>query len=221
MATQIHADRSQRALVHGARLPWVASPEAGVERRMLERVGDEVALASTIVRYAQGSFFSPHTHALGEEFMVLDGIFSDEEGDYPPGTYVRNPPGSKHAPFSREGCIIFVKLRQMQTDEVESVRLYANDRQWTEVAPGYERALLYSNGRISVCVERARPGARVPPRAMPGGEEVFVLTGTLQLLEPDRPVLEAWSWLRQPGAQHSEFVSETGALWWVKRGHLP
>ena len=79
----------------------------------------------------------------------------------------------------------------MQTDEAESVRLYANDRQWTEIAPGYERALLYSNGRISVCVERARPGARVPPRAMPGGEEVFVLTGTLQLLEPDRPALEA------------------------------
>jgi quercetin dioxygenase-like cupin family protein len=221
MATQIHADRGQRALVHGASLPWVASPEPGVERRMLERVGGEVAVASTIVRYAQGSFFSPHTHALGEEFIVLDGIFSDEEGDYPPGTYVRNPPGSKHAPFSREGCIIFVKLRQMQTDEVESVRLYANDRKWAEVTGGYERALLYSNGRISVWIERAKPGGRVPPRSMPGGEEVFVLSGTLQLLEPDRPVLDAWSWLRQPGDQHPEFVSETGASWWVKRGHLP
>jgi anti-sigma factor ChrR (cupin superfamily) len=221
MTTQIHADRSQRALVHGASLPWVASPEPGVERRMLERVGGEVAVASTIVRYAHGSFFSPHTHAMGEEFIVLEGIFSDEHGDYSPGTYVRNPPGSKHAPFSREGCIIFVKLRQMQTDEVELVRLYASDRQWTEVTGGYERALLYSNKRTSVWIERVKPGGRVPQRSMPGGEEVFVLNGTLQLLEPDRPVLEAWSWLRQPGDLHPEFVSETGALWWVKRGHLP
>lgn len=221
MTTEIHADRSQRALVHGARLSWVASPEPGVERRMLERVGGEVAVASTIVRYAQGSFFSPHTHALGEEFLVLDGIFADETGDYPPGTYVRNPPGSKHAPFSREGCIIFVKLRQMQADEVEQVRLHVNDRKWTEVASGYERALLYSNARLSVCMERVKPGGRVPPRSVPGGEEVFVVNGTVQLLEPDRPVLESWSWLRQPGDQHPEFVSESGALWWVKRGHLP
>ena len=109
----------------------------------------------------------------------------------------------------------------MQTDEVELVRLYAIDRQWTEVTGGYERALLYSNKRTSVWIERVKPGGRVPQRSMPGGEEVFVLNGTLQLLEPDRPVLEAWSWLRQPGAQHSEFFSETGALWWVKRGHLP
>src|SRR4249920_3390249 len=218
MTTQLHADRSQQALVHGARLPWVASPEPVVERRMLERLGGEVAVASTIVRYAPGSFFSPHTHALGEEFIVLDGIFSDEEGDYPPGTYVRNPPGSKHAPFSREGCIIFVKLRQMQSDEVERVRLFAKDHEWTEVTGGYERALLYSNERTSVCIERVKPGGRVPPRSVPGGEEVFVLTGTLQLLDADRPVLDAWSWLRQPGAQHPEFLSETGALWWVKRG---
>src|SRR5262245_46297697 len=191
MPTQIHADRSQPVLVHGARLPWVASPEPGVERRMLERAGGEVAIASTIVRYAPQSNFHSHTHGLGEEFIVLDGIFSDEGGHYPPGTYVRNPPGSKHAPFSRDGCIIFVKLRQMQSDESEQVRVYEKDRQWTEVIDGYAQALLYSNGRTSVWLERSKPGVRVPPRSVPRGEELFVLNGMLQLLDSDRPVLEA------------------------------
>ena len=96
----VHADRSQRALVQASRLPWLPSPEPGVERRILERSGGEVALASSIVRYRAGSRFHAHTHALGEEFLVLEGTFSDERGHYPVGTYVRNPPGSAHAPFS-------------------------------------------------------------------------------------------------------------------------
>lgn len=218
---QIHADRSQRALVYGARLPWVPSPESGVDRRMLERVGGEVAVASSIVRYAPGSVFHAHKHELGEEFMVLDGTFSDEDGDYPPGTYVRNPPGSTHAPFSREGCVIFVKLRQMRPEEVGRVRVYPDSRRWTEgESAGHERALLHVQDRISVCLERAAPGTQVPLRSAAGGQEIFVLNGALQLLEPDQPVLDAWSWLRQPGPQQSGFVSETGALWWVKRGHL-
>jgi hypothetical protein len=220
MTTQIRADRSQPALVHGARLAWIASPEPGVERRMLERAGGEVAIASTIVRYAPQSNFHSHPHGLGEEFIVLDGIFSDEDGDYPPGTYVRNPPGSKHAPFSRDGCIIFVKLRQMQSDEGERVRVYEKDRQWTEVIEGYARALLYSNGRTGVWLERSKPGVHVPPRSVPRGEELFVLSGMLRLLDSDRPVLEPWSWLRHPGDRHPELVSDTGAMWWVKRGHL-
>src|SRR5690606_3301688 len=98
MDMQINADRREPVLVHGTDLPWIPSPQAGVDRRMLERSGGEVAVASTIVRYGPGSAFPPHAHALGEEFVVLEGVFSDEHGDYPPGTYVRNPPGSTHSP---------------------------------------------------------------------------------------------------------------------------
>jgi anti-sigma factor ChrR (cupin superfamily) len=189
---------------------------------MLERAGDEVAVASSIVRYAPGSAFPPHMHGLGEEFLVLEGVFSDEDGDYETGTYVRNPPGSRHAPFSREGCVIFVKLRQMRAQDIGRVRVHAGDRRWTEgESPGHERAVLHADGDISVCLERAAPGVRVPEFSRPGGQEIFVLNGTLQVLEPRRPVLEVWSWLREPGERQSGFVSETGALWWVKRGHLP
>src|SRR5262245_10063938 len=151
MAISLHSDRSLPALVDGGRLDWLPSPEPGVERRMLERSGDEVALATTLVRYAPNSSFPGHSHALGEEFLVLEGTFSDEDGDYPPGTYVRNPPGSRHAPFSREGCVILVKLRQMTHDESEKVRVFPGDRRWVPGPDsGVERALLYANWSTSV-----------------------------------------------------------------------
>ena len=108
----LNADFSQRVAVHAATLPWVPSPMAGVERRMLDRIGDEVARATSIVRYAPHSHFSRHTHGGGEEFLVLDGVFQDEHGDYPAGSYIRNPPTSAHTPGSEIGCTIFVKLWQ-------------------------------------------------------------------------------------------------------------
>lgn len=97
---KLHTDFSQRVVVSSQDLPWVDSPMSGVQRRMLERDGEEVARATSIVRYAPNSYFSAHTHKGGEEFFVLDGVFSDEYGNYPAGTYIRNPVGSRHTPFS-------------------------------------------------------------------------------------------------------------------------
>lgn len=222
MTSGINADRGRRALVHGAQLAWVASPEAGVARRMLERIGGEVALASTIVRYAPGSRFHEHVHEFGEEFIVLEGTFSDGDGDYPKGTYVRNPGGTRHSPSSRDGCVIFVKLRQMQADEPERVRVFVADRQWVRIAgTDLESCLLYDNGRTTVALERMAPGCRLPVRATVGGEELFVLSGSLLIEGDESAALEPWSWLRQPGAGSVKGHSEKGATWWVKRGHLP
>ncbi|NBS74941.1 MAG: cupin, partial [Betaproteobacteria bacterium] len=109
----INADYSQRVVINHHDLPWIASPELGVERRMLERMGDEVAKATSIVRYHAGAQFKTHTHELGEEILVLEGVFSDEKGHYPAGSYLMNPPGSSHAPFSESGCVLFVKLRHL------------------------------------------------------------------------------------------------------------
>src|SRR5580692_8081435 len=120
---ELNADFSQRVAVHAARLDWVASPVAGVDRRMLDRIGDEVARATSIVRYASASHFSPHTHGGGEEFLVLEGVFQDENGDFPTGCYVRNPPTSHHTPGSAQGCILFVKLWQFNPFDRMPVRL--------------------------------------------------------------------------------------------------
>jgi anti-sigma factor ChrR (cupin superfamily) len=222
--TMIHADRTRNALVHGGREPWVPSPETGVERRMLERIGGEVALATSIVRYAAHSRFSAHVHTLGEEFLVLEGTFSDEHGHYPAGTYVRNPAGSRHAPFSDPGCVIFVKLRQMHPADARSVRVFERDHQWLPAqSVGHTRAVLHKSNGVTVQLERLIAGAQMPLDGTAAPQEVFVVDGSVELIDGGRTVLERWAWLRRPrsgGADTARIGSSAGALLWTKRGHL-
>lgn len=216
---QLNADFTQRALIRPADSPWVASPMPGVERRMLDRIGDEVARATSIVRYAAGSHFSEHHHPGGEEFLVLDGVFSDERGDYPAGTYVRNPIGSHHAPFSREGCTIFVKLMQFDAADDQPVVIDSTQAQWRPgLVPGLQVLPLHQHGTEHVALVRWAPGTYFNAHRHWGGEEILVLEGTFQDEFGDYP---AGTWLRSPHlSQHTPF-SEAGCLIWVKTGHLP
>lgn len=216
---QLNADFSQRALVRPDDSPWGASPMPGVERRMLDRIGEEVARATSVVRYAAGSHFSAHQHPGGEEFLVLEGVFSDERGDYPAGTYVRNPIGSQHAPFSREGCTILVKLMQFDPADDQHVVIDSNRSEWRQgLVPGLQVLPLHQHGTEHVALVRWAPGTYFNAHRHWGGEEIFVLEGTFQDEFGDYP---AGSWLRSPHlSQHTPF-SEQGCLIWVKTGHLP
>ena len=216
---QIHTDLSKKIAINSAELPWLPSPQNGVERQMLERNGDEVARATSIVRYAAGSHFSEHHHPGGEEFLVLDGVFSDERGDYPAGTYVRNPIGSHHAPFSREGCTIFVKLMQFDEADDQPVVIDSTQAQWRPgMVPGLQVLPLHQHGTEHVALVRWAPGTYFNAHRHWGGEEILVLEGTFQDEFGDYP---AGSWLRSPHlSQHTPF-SEAGCLIWVKTGHLP
>lgn len=118
---KLHADLHQRVVLHLSSQPWTPSPMSGVERRLLDRDGAEVGRATSIVRYGPDSHFPSHRHGGGEEILVLEGTFSDDRGDHGPGTYLRNPVGSSHAPFSREGCVLLVKLWQMHPADQASV----------------------------------------------------------------------------------------------------
>lgn len=216
---ELNADFSLRAAVHAATLPWVPSPMAGVERRMLDRIGDEVARATSIVRYASGSHFSPHTHGGGEEFLVLDGVFQDEHGDFPAGCYIRNPPTSSHTPRSLPGCTIFVKLWQFDPADRTHVRIdtgkmpYLPDprRAGLEVMP------LFQDGWESVRLERWAPNAEIDLVAT-GGMELLVLDGGFS---DESESFEPLSWLRlPPGATARASAHASGCRVWVKTGHL-
>jgi hypothetical protein len=175
----LNSDFKARAVVHAARLDWTPSPIPGVDRRMLDRIGDEVARATSIVRYAPHSRFSAHTHGGGEEFLVLDGIFQDEHGDYPTGTYVRNPPTTSHTPGSDPGCTLLVKLWQFDPDDRDPVRIDTAGLPYAP-APGrreVEFALLYEGPLERVFLERWAPDINVAV-ALPGGIELLVLDGT-------------------------------------------
>ncbi len=216
---KVNADRLQPALECVATLPWRASPEPGVMRKVLERDGGEVALATSIVRYEAGSRFASHRHDAGEEFLVLEGVFSDAYGDYAAGTYVHNPPGSSHAPFSAPGCVIFVKLRQMRAEEADRVVVAPEHQQWLPTEQG-ERAELYRSACARVALERLPSGVQRLVGASPGGEEIFLIAGeVVTTKEPSRRLLP-WSWVRCPPSHALTLRTRTPVMLWVKQGHL-
>ncbi len=215
---QLNADLSRLAAVDSAALAWVASPMAGVERRMLERDGDEVARATSLVRYAPGSAFSPHTHGAGEEFLVLEGVFSDETGDFPAGFYVRNPPGSRHTPASAPGAVILVKLRQMPPEETAPVRLDTRDPAlWRDLGQGRQEALLFEAAWERVAMLRFAPGHEGAAETWPHGVELFVVEGDVAI---DGASHRAGAWLRLPPGSRLTLASQGGALLYRKTGHL-
>ena len=215
---RIHADFDQRALILTQDADWVSSPSAGVDRIMLDRLGGEVARATSIVRFKAGSTFPMHTHGGGEEFLVLDGTFSDEAGDFGPGSYLRNPIGTSHTPFTHEGCTIFVKLWQFQDGDTEIVK---TDTHAQTFSPGLVDGLsvlpLHQFEGESVALVRWQPGTVFNRHSHFGGEEIFVVEGTF---EDEFGSYPAGSWIRSPHQSiHTPFSNE-GCLIYVKVGHL-
>ncbi|MEM9669589.1 MAG: cupin domain-containing protein [Pseudomonadota bacterium] len=215
---EINADFDKRILVHSDTLDWLPSPMKGVMRRPLDRVGEEVARATTIVRYDPDSHFSPHVHTGGEEFLVLKGVFQDEHGDFPVGSYIRNPPGSSHTPGSDEGCIIFVKLWQFEPDDQTHVRIRLDTADFRSIAEGVQHLPLFENSSESVSIYKLEPEAMLDLET-PGGAELLVVDG--QITE-SIDTLNARDWLRVPeGSNLSAKAEENGATIWIKSGHLP
>jgi anti-sigma factor ChrR (cupin superfamily) len=216
---QIHSDYTKRAVVRPGDEAFVPSPLAGVDRLMLDRQGGEVARATTIVRYAPGSHFSAHTHGGGEEFLVLSGTFADEHGSYPAGTYVRNPPGSSHAPRSEEGCTLFVKLMQFEPDDRERKVIDTRAAEWLPgLVDGLAVMPLHQFGSESVALVRWAPGTFFKAHTHLGGEEIYVLEGTF---EDEHGSYPAGTWLRSPSMSRHQPLSREGCTILVKVGHLP
>ena len=213
----LNQDFARRAALHGARMAWVKSPTPGVERRMLFRIGDEKARATSIVRYAPDSHFPRHGHPGGEEIFVLDGVFEDDSGAYPAGSYMRNPPGSGHAPGSTPGCVIFVKLWQFRKDDGAYVVKQPNEgpaAAWPGVSASRK---LFDNGHETVRLDEWQPNARVEI-ANPDGLELLVVDGSFHDGTEDFTRL---SWLRLPPGLHLKArTGASGARVWSKAGKL-
>ncbi len=213
----LNDDFTARAIVHAGATAWVPSPTKGVERRMLFRIGDEKARATSIVRYASGSQFPAHGHPGGEEILVLDGVFQDESGDYPAGSYMRNPPGTHHTPASAPGCVIFVKLWQFRKDDDRLVALRIAEvpaASWPGVAASHK---LFDNGHEEVRIETWERDADVEI-ANPKGLELLVLDGSFT---DGTELLEKHTWLRLPPGRHLKArTGARGARVWLKAGAL-
>lgn len=213
----LNLDFSKGVVIDTNSLTWEASPKAGVWRKKLSRADEEQGHATSVVRYDPGSEFHEHDHPLGEEILVLDGVFSDHTGDYPAGSYFRNPKGFKHAPFSKQGCTLFVKLHQFQPEDTQHINIKTQETHWLPGQGGLQVMPLHSfEGEHTALVKWPANEVFKPHRHF-GGEEIFVISGTFKDEHGSYP---AGTWLRSPHmSQHHPFVDEETIIW-VKTGHL-
>lgn len=215
---QINTDISKRIVVDSSSLPWIESPMPSVARKLLSRNGLEDGQATSVVKYEVGSQFPAHEHPLGEEILVLQGTLEDEAGIYPAGTYIKNPPGSRHAPGSASGCLLFVKLRHLERDDKRRVVVLPRNHQWQQGAVEGLRVLsLDSFGSSNTALVSWAPGTRFQKHRHFGGEEIFVVSG---VFEDEHQAYPAGTWIRSPHLSAHEPFSRQGCLIFVKTGHL-
>jgi anti-sigma factor ChrR (cupin superfamily) len=215
---KLHTDFKIKVTVNTESVPWAASPVKDVDRKMLERDGDEVARATSLVRYAPNSRFTTHQHDLGEEFFVLDGVFQDELGQYPAGTYVKNPTGSSHTPFTETGCTLFVKLRYQDPSDDERVVIDTELAAWHQgLVPGLTVMPLSTFVTTNTALVRWAPGTYFNPHRHFGGEEIFVVDG---VFEDEHGRYPKGYWLRSPHMSAHKPFSVEGCTILVKTGHL-
>lgn len=213
----INMNFNQRLVIETVSMKWERSPASGVWRKPLEREDKESGHTTSVVRYEAGAGFPEHAHPLGEEILVLEGIFSDETGDYGPGNYIRNPPGSRHQPFSKDGCTILVKLNQFDAKDLQVVRLETHTQPWQPGIGGLEVMSLHSFAHEHVALVKWPAGEYFQMHRHFGGEEIFVLSGEFR---DEHGLYPAGTWIRSPhGSMHCPFVEEE-TLIWVKTGHL-
>lgn len=213
----LNMDFTQRVVIDTTTAPWVPSPKAGVWRKPLAREEAERGHATSIVRYDAGASFNGHNHPGGEEILVLDGTFSDETGDFTAGTYFRNPLGFRHSPFSKDGCLILVKLHQFQHDDDNRLAVSIADGEWHAAPGGARYQILHQHKQETVAIVELPASAPGIQHDHPGGEEIYVIKG---VIKDEYGTYPAGTWLRQPpGSAHCPYAVEDAVLW-VKSGHL-
>lgn len=214
----LNLDFNEQVVVSADKKEWVASPSAGVFRKRLAFSEEAAGHVTSIVKYEKGADFSAHKHPMGEEILVLDGVFSDETGDYSAGTYIRNPPGSFHTPFSKEGCTIFVKLNQFNLHDDQFVRVDTTKAKWRQGLGGLQVLPLHEFEHEHVALVKWPAKEVFQAHRHFGGEEILVLSGEFCDEHGRYPT---HTWIRSPHqSEHHPYVDEETIIF-VKTGHLP
>lgn len=215
MTNHLNADLTKQVIADTAAMDWQASPSSTVWRKRLYlEGGSESGRVTSVVRYNPSAAFPAHAHPDGEEILVLEGTFSDEFGDYPAGYYLLNPEGFRHSPFSREGCIIFVKLRQYSGSKREQVAINTRELPWQTSNPGITIKPLYNQSGYQerMRLEKWSPGTSCMAA---DGAEIFILEGSLN---DESGCYSPGTWLRYPVDSNFAIHSESGCALYVRTG---
>jgi anti-sigma factor ChrR (cupin superfamily) len=222
MGEAINGNLSVRAVADTARMGWTPSPSGTVWRKRVHAVGPpESGQVTSVVRYEPHSRFPTHDHPEGEEIFVLDGVFSDEHGNWSAGTYLLNPEGFRHTPFSQPGCLLFVKLRQFPGRERHHIAVDTHKLAWESTSiRGVACKPLYQQAGFSdlMRLERWDPQADMGAISYEQGGELFVLEGDFS---DEAGAYSTGYWLRLPAGSVHHPRSAGGCTLYVKRSGLP
>ncbi|WP_051560105.1 cupin domain-containing protein [Marinobacterium jannaschii] len=219
--TAINGDLSKRVQLDASSMDWQPSPSGTVWRKRFHLVGEgESGQVTSLVRYDPGARFPSHPHPGGEEILVLEGIFSDQQGDWPAGSYLLNPEGFEHAPGSAEGCLLLVKLRQFAGQERRHLALDTAELAWqpSEIKGVLVKQLYADNDYPEqMRLEHWAPDSHCGELEYPEGAEFFVISGEF---EDEQGRYPAGSWLRLPAGSRHNPRSALGCELYIKTGHL-
>jgi hypothetical protein len=213
----LNMDFSQRLVIETATLDWQSSPMPGVMRKRMAFEDIERGHATSIVEFAPGSHFSPHGHPRGEEILVLEGIFSDEFGDYPAGCYFRNPEGFSHTPYSDTGCVLLVKLHQFQPDDRARLQVDTLNAEFISGAAGSTVLPLHGHGDENSELQRWSANSTMKLPAQADGREIFVVAGRFN---DETETYAQGCWIREGSAGQMVAHAMEDTLLLVKTGHL-
>ena len=218
-AQPLNGNLAVRVAIDTQSMEWIPSPGGHVHRKRVHRVGPaESGQVTSLVRYEPGARFPGHDHPSGEEILVLEGVFSDEHGDWPAGTYLLNPEGFHHSPFSSEGCTLFVKLRQYPGTDRIHVAMQSNDEPWAHsVRKSVDWKKLYAQEPYSdhMRMETWHSPAAMGQLNFPQGAELFVLAGSFG---DERGDYSTHSWLRIPAGGSITPTSDDYCQLYIKEG---
>ncbi len=221
MGESINGNLAVRAVADTTLMDWTPSPSGSVWRKRVHLVGPpESGQVTSVVRYEPASSFPTHDHPDGEEILVLEGVFSDEHGDWPEGTFLLNPEGFRHTPFSKPGCVLFVKLRQFPGRERRHVVVDTDKLAWQPSSnPAIAYKPLYQQDGFSdvVRLERWAPQADLGTLSYEKGAELFVLEGEFS---DEAGTYSKGCWVRLPMGSKHHPRSAGGCTLYVKRSGL-
>ncbi|MEM0952839.1 MAG: cupin domain-containing protein [Pseudomonadota bacterium] len=215
----LNGELTRPARVATAGMNWTASPSGSVLRKRVHRVGPaESGQVTSVVQYQAKSQFPRHEHPEGEEILVLDGVFSDEHGDWPAGSYLLNPEGFAHSPFSREGCVLFVKLRQYPGTERQQLQVQTDNLSWepTPFAGRAQKPLYHQSGFADrMRLERWQSLASDLAMNWQDGVEIFVIAGHF---DDENDSYAPGSWLRLPPGSQQHIAQDADVTLYIKEG---
>jgi len=222
-AAPVNADPSQCAVVDTNAIAWEETEHPGVQRKTLELVDDpKKGRETSLLKFEPGASIPAETLKERLDLYVMEGTLADGEASYGPESFVRLPPGSRFAPRSGEGCVLYAKWRvPIRPGAGERVVIDAASAQWLDFPHRGAKVLhLYKNVDG---IETGRIGNVYPQRKIPShdhsiGEETFVLEGCLK---DEYASYGKGVWFRMPcGVPHAPYTEAENCKMLIREGDL-